>query len=187
MAMTEHPIIFTYQLAAALRDGRKTQTRRLLTTMHRGTARRSAWARLIPGARLWVKETWTRHPDALGGGFAYGSDPLFEGFQAQASRNWKPAKWMPREASRLDLIVTAIRFQRLQDITPEDALAEGITEGDLGWGVRGFPGSWRETPREAFAALWDEIHDREDWDSNPEVAALTFTVEHRTPQETTPE
>lgn len=178
--MREHPVIFSNPLAAAIRAGRKTQTRRLLTTIDaHGRAKRSGWTRVLVGERLWVKEQWTRKIPALGEGFQYGSDPLYEGFQGDERRDWKPARWMPRNAARTILEVTDLRHQRLHEISDDDCRAEGIGPGaehEMPWGVRGWPSTWTETPRESFAALWDDIHDRQDWRSNPEIVAITFRL-----------
>lgn len=178
-------ISFSNPLAAALRAGRKTQTRRLLESSHRGRTVRSVWARVLPGERLWMKEQWTHRLAMFGGGYAYGSDPLFEGFQGDQPRSWKPARFMPFDACRAILTVEAVRTERLQEITDQDCIAEGVaantTADSYPWWVPGLPGTCAETPRDAFTALWDEIHDHEDWQSNPEVVVLTFTVEHRKP------
>lgn len=179
--MTYRGITFSNPMVAALRAGQKTQTRRLVTSSYRGTGRssRSEWCKTLPGDRIWVREQWTIHPPIFGSRYAYGADPLFEGFQGDQPRGWKPARHMPRDASRTTLTVTDVRFQHLQEITDEDAIAEGITTGPLGWGVHAMPGTWTDTsPRDAFARLWDEIHDRHDWTSNPEIVALTFRAEH---------
>lgn len=79
---------------------------------------------------------------------------------------WKPSIHMPRWASRLTLIVTDVRVQRLQDITVDDALAEGVQE----------TGVYLDMPRMAFRALWDSLHKTYAWDYNPWVCALTFDV-----------
>lgn len=85
---------------------------------------------------------------------------------------WRPCIHMPRWASRLTLTVIDVRVQRLQDISEEDALAEGIDE----LATRHFG-----TPVKAFAALWNSIHGAENddsWEANPWLYALTFTVQH---------
>jgi hypothetical protein len=95
---------------------------------------------------------------------------------------------MPRWASRLDLAVVSVRPEKVQDITEQDALAEGIQAYD---GVCGQneDGSYRTgftvlgigafpTAREAFRCLWDSINEKRgySWDSNPWVWAVTFRV-----------
>ena len=97
---------------------------------------------------------------------------------------------MPRWASRLTLTVTEVRRQRLQDIDDEDARAEGLEWVPPTWGISGLSASWSADPIDAFAELWHSIHGgpardgvgswaeaAASWDANPEVVALTFTVE----------
>ena len=85
---------------------------------------------------------------------------------------------LPRWASRLLLEVTEVRVQRLQDITEEDARAEGVRPSDAAAVFEGGAGRRRDmemTARGAFACLWDEINgDRALWKSNPWVWAITF-------------
>lgn len=85
----------------------------------------------------------------------------------------KPSIFMPRWASRLTLIVTDVRVERLQDISEADAIAEGC-----------IPDNESLNPNHIgpatsiYAHLWDEINGPGAWDANPWVAAYTFTV-HR--------
>ena len=96
--------------------------------------------------------------------------------------HWKPAIDMPRWASRLTLIVTGVKVERLQDISEADARAEGMYKfhGLELWGhSNGTPGNRvGNDAREAFAHLWDDLHHPGPhcWHANPYVVALTFTV-----------
>ena len=90
---------------------------------------------------------------------------------------------MPRWASRLTLTVTEVRVQRLQEISEEDAIAEGLFQHQISkvwaWASGNMCFS---TPRQTYEALWGKlhgIHSPDGWDANPWVAALTFTVERR--------
>lgn len=88
---------------------------------------------------------------------------------------WKSSTQMPRWASRLTLIVTDVRIQRLQEISEADAQAEGVCSTLTRFpdgGSIGHPASWH------FEQLWGQIHGPGAWDENPWVAALTFTT-HR--------
>lgn len=97
---------------------------------------------------------------------------------------------MPRWASRLDLLVTHVHIQRLQEISEIDAMAEGILRGaplpmlpnSTGYiwhsGVEADladPFAWTRNPVQAFCNLWQHIHGT--WDANPWVFAISFTVE----------
>lgn len=88
---------------------------------------------------------------------------------------WKSSTQMPRWASRLTLIVTGVRVQRLQDITEADAVEEGVSPisepDDRKWEHYAPHGV-------AFRALWNSLHGPGAWEANPWVAAITFDVQH---------
>jgi len=81
-------------------------------------------------------------------------------------KKWRPSIFMNREYSRFTLPIVGIRFQRLQNISRADALAEGISDA----------ASW---PTKAYAALWERINGEGSWAANPWVWVLEFTVEER--------
>ena len=104
---------------------------------------------------------------------------------------WTPSIHMPRWACRLVLEITDVRVQRLQDITREDIIAEGVripaceTSGNplIDISTPNGPGAF--LTREQFidpdallrahwAALWCAINGRASWDANPWVWALSF-------------
>ena len=129
-----------------------------------------------PGDLIWVRETfnqsgfpWPNLAQGLGR-LHYQADPD-HGWQPYWGR-WRPSIHMPRWASRLTLLVTDVRVQRLQDISEADAVAEGC---------RGFVSADGEdgtSPREEFQDLWNSLNaDRGyGWEANPWVCALTFEV-----------
>lgn len=88
---------------------------------------------------------------------------------------WKrPSIFMPRVASRILLEVTAVRVERLQDISQADAQAEGappnhpsIARVSREFGYADFPRSW-------YAQLWDQINGRGGWKGNPWVWVVEF-------------
>jgi len=120
------------------------------------------------------------------------SDKWF-GADSHLSDAWdRPTSWlspvyMPRWASRLTLIVTDVRVQRVQEISADDAVAEGINHtmldcygpacpSDPEWScnLHGCCGR-----REVFRDLWDATHAKRpehQWKANPWVCALTFDV-----------
>lgn len=86
----------------------------------------------------------------------------------QAFRPWTSPRFCPRWASRLTLIVADVRVQRVQDISEEDARAEGC---------RGFVSRDGEdglSPREEYCDFWGSQHGPDAWARNPWVLALTF-------------
>lgn len=113
-----------------------------------------------PGDRLWVRETWAwpSEEDVL-----YFADPWARKLADQWKKHpnypqvrWKPSIHMPRRFARLFLDVLDVRIERLQDISEEDARAEGF-------------GS-----RAEFFATWASIYGQESVDANHWVFATTF-------------
>ncbi len=90
---------------------------------------------------------------------------------------------MPRWASRITLEVTDVRVQRLQEISQEDALAEGVTKvRDHCYVIRGIDydeiAHCHSCPIARFAKLWDSLNAERGfgWDQNPWVCATSFIV-----------
>jgi hypothetical protein len=166
-------------------------------------SRLTAWR----GDRLWVKEVWNAFTFSEDGECAWPTDKIPTAdevrdirdaayrFDVQAvyresdrARKWfADQKWrspihMPRWASRLTLIVTDVRVQRLLDISEADAVAEGVEDGgctECGGSSRASPPCcYRPSPdfRDSFAFLWNSLHGPDAWAANPWVCALTFTV-----------
>ncbi len=144
------------------------------------------------GDRLWVRETWAvgkcgddLSPSCLSRGFwmhdnggvwcAAGGDPAHP---ISPRGKWRPGIHMPRWASRLTLEVTAVRIERLQDITEDDAKAEGADRLVMDDECRFYLDAEKGTHRCGFAGLWNHINGKRhgaDWDANPWVVAITFT------------
>lgn len=98
-----------------------------------------------------------------------------------------PSIHMFRWASRINLQITNIRFERVQDITEEDALGEGIIhweknyENDFPAGFKDYLSdgrypAWCDTAKDSFRTLWDSInaHRGYPWESNPYVWVIDF-------------
>ncbi|MFP5516329.1 MAG: hypothetical protein ACLGJC_25025 [Alphaproteobacteria bacterium] len=127
--------------------------------------------RFQPRDRLWVRESIERHAGLVG----YRADGTTIGENIGVQRDWMwersavPSIHMPRWASRLTLVVEGVKVERLQDISEEDAIAEGCpaqTDEELaGMEARGW-----------YRDLWDSLHGTGAWDVNPWVVALTFRV-----------
>lgn len=151
------------------------------------------------GDRLWIKETWKLVPET--------ACPIFNcvcqtinpanpheaviykcGLErARGNGNWKPSIFMPRWASRILLEVTDIRVDRLQDITEEDAIAEGIhlcagideegcTHG-YHWSQVSDTDLLFNSAADAYRKLWDSINGKKPgktWQDNPWVWVVEF-------------
>lgn len=157
-----------------------------------------------PGDRLWVREAWRTGlayedlaPSEMGGEeqILYEADGATERWWKGSSEpgRFRQGMHMPRWASRLTLTVTDVRVQRLQEISGDDAKAEGIGRSDgrqlLNCYGPDCPtdderscnkhGCWG--CREDFRDLWDSLNASRGlgWDQNPWVAAYTFTADRR--------
>lgn len=141
----------------------------------------------IRGDRLWVRETWMPDPprDGTWPHVAFdGCKPrdmsliperyrtpahcLYRADGRDSLTGWTPAIHMFRWASRITLEVTAVRVERLQDISEDDLAAEGIQELiDAGVDHDG-------TPRDTYRALWETLNGPGSWAANPWVWAVSF-------------
>ena len=98
--------------------------------------------------------------------------------------NGPPSIHMPRWASRLTLELTDVRVERLQDISEQDAVAEGIERCAIGgraWRIyskSALPNEGYPNPRDSYESLWQSINSRSSWDANPWVWVLAFNVHH---------
>jgi hypothetical protein len=186
--MKQRPIIMSAESVQAILDGRKTQTRRVIKKPekwtiekqddelylyediygdHHNVIEKCPYGQI--GDRLWVKESYTFAN--FGKVTIYKSDKkdqFGEDWKITASQtnSWKSPLFMPRSASRITLEITNIRVERLQDITEDDAIAEGfISNKDL-----------KEIARLNFELAWDKLNEKRgySWDSNPFVWVIEF-------------
>jgi hypothetical protein len=148
------------------------------------------WRRVAVGDRLWVREAWRID----GAGSRVSADVCrgnrtvqyrADGYAPIRSDERSPIH-MPRWASRLTLIVTAVKIERLQDISESDARAEGIIRRPVSAGFDCYfvnldDSDQRAQPsaKGAFRWLWESLHGAGAWDRNPEVCAISFECERR--------
>ena len=135
-----------------------------------------------PGDRIWVREAW-KHIEGgpvydAAGGVADSFDPetIYRASRPKYPGPWKPSIHMPRWASRINLEITGVRLERLQDISEDDARAEGARECD--------PVSGREvllagpSQRGSFVLhyrdIWEQINGPGSWEANPWVWVVEF-------------
>lgn len=86
---------------------------------------------------------------------------------------WRPSIHMPRWASRILLEITDVRVERLQDITYEDAVAEGVyRDSSRVWTATDEGGACHKYPEPALRDLWQTTGG--DWDANPWVWVVEF-------------
>jgi hypothetical protein len=138
------------------------------------------------GDRLWVRETWllVNGCEGLEDFTTYRADGVIS-YPDNEPVKWKPSIHMPRWASRITLEITNVRVERLQEISEEDCLKEGIqksdNEGLRNWPYMGANHHIKGTPkvfsfaRQAFESLWDSINGKKyPWSSNPWVWVVEF-------------
>ena len=177
----ERPILFSTEMITAILEKLKTMTRRINYKCEVGDV-------------LWVQETWrflpheVRDRDVVKNRIVFkeGGDKLFyfsdnerrEKWRKYASKQgWQSPYYMPREGARIFLKVTAVRQERLQDISIDDARAEGVCI--LNWTKRGgYGGDDSPFYRVVFMILWDKLNASRgySWESNPMVNVIEFEV-----------
>lgn len=190
--MTDRPILFSApMIRAILREVSapgtgKTQTRRVLKPRPRRTIFFDAKTAGLEqfrepayraGDRIWVREAISY--DRLDVDRDGILPPWYWADGNPDAGDWtrpKPSIHMPRWASRLTLHVTDVRVQRLQDISEDDARAEGIERDSDGWRDYLMPATQCcGSARNSFASLWDSLNaERAPWSGNPWVVAVTF-------------
>ena len=105
-------------------------------------------------------------------------DEFWEWTPGEAPTRWRPSIYMPKEAARLFLRITDVRVERLQEITEDDAVAEGVKDPyeyqDANYYER--VATDKEINASAFAGLWDSINDKRGypWRDNPWVWVYEF-------------
>lgn len=142
------------------------------------------------GERLWVRETWEhRSYGAIDDvELRYVADEHTEYRRVAdidrkyrtASFNKRVSIFMPRWASRITLEITDVRVERLQDISEDDAIAEGIEAHEIQVAPGNFTyrnysnDEWCVSPILSYKTLWEKINGAGSWDINPFVWAISF-------------
>lgn len=204
--MKERPILFSTAMVKAILESRKTQTRRVIKNPYKYelnpdfSKSMDSFAiggieKLInncpygkPGDRLWVRETWQEtiflHPSDENYGYIYKASENGEAWESNDENwKWKPSIFMPYEAARILLEITDIRVERVQDISENDAISEGIemvSEFEL---LGNFYANYGKEdigtalhPTNSFRTLWNSINAKRGygWDVNPWVWVVEF-------------
>lgn len=136
-----------------------------------------------PGDVLWVRETFA--DEKYFNGLTEECFPIFKtDYVGPVAWNWKPSIHMPKDYARIWLRIMDIRVERLQDITEDDAIAEGVIEYEDGTyhnyftqkGLRHKDGVEILLAKGSFQSLWASINGQNSWDFNPWVWVLSFHV-----------
>ena len=201
--MKERPILFSGAMVRAILGGRKTQTRRVikpqppsvegLVEMWHALIEPGMWEHSLchesdaglygdivteircpygqPGDELWVRETWWRGSD----GIAYRADGEAP---AHMGHCWKPSIHMRRADSRIQLRVTEVRVERVQDITSggEMVASDVVHEGCPKELWTCYKHDYGAAEQAWWESAWDSINAKRGygWDVNPWVWVVTF-------------
>lgn len=224
--MKERPILFSGEMVKAILEGRKTQTRRVITPQPKdglkvrynpdngyvlyGPEYLRSFVKCpygVVGDRLYVRETFciesnfniepesiypppyndgrpvkrvVDHPldgDYWEQAHYKATDPAPElsiaGLEEPGVR-WSPSIHMPRWASRITLEIIGVRVERVQDISPDDCLAEGINYADCD--PHNAHQYWRQEAYAKYGELWNKINEDRGygWGVNPWVWVVEF-------------
>lgn len=206
--MKEKPILFSTPMVKAIEDNRKTMTRRTsglekvnekpnefkivgISLLYNGAFKSYNYSmdiifdfmnkkgdiikckpRYQKGDKLWVKETFTIiHKNII----CYKADTAYP-----KTIKWKSSLFMRKEYTRIWLECTEVRCERLQDISEQDALAEGIEKIEKGTPHEGYKDYYIKgltigvKPIDSFFSLWLQINGLESMQSNPWVFVYEF-------------
>ncbi|GHW54574.1 ASCH domain-containing protein [Vibrio cholerae] len=135
------------------------------------------------GDLIYVRETFRlfNHSDECGCSDYCSCPPsgtpvYFATCGGDSESKWKPSIHMPRTESRLTLKVTDVRIERVQDITEEQAIKEGINKHHQLPAFKS-PIGYHTSPVYAFEELWNSIYGN--WEENPYVWVIEFEVIHQ--------
>lgn len=199
--MAVKPILFNTEMVRAILDGRKDATRRIVKgfipndavwgytaftpkgyiscrgTFADGYGEKFFKLPCEPGNILYVRETWKKAPN----GYYY-----YEDWQKNVIADitkWKPSIHMPKEAARIWLKVTDVRVERLQEITEDGCIAEGIYPSNCRgcnatFGCDVCPDEGYDEV-DKFVEVWNSTIkksdlDRYGWDASPWVWVIEF-------------
>ena len=185
--MAIKPILFNTEMVRAILDGRKTCTRRLVRFLPGENPQWTGYIRdglmlyngrnepcimkapYQTGDILYVRETWCGLPVNEAGHMRGHTIYYYKADGELRPKGWRgtwhPSIHMPKEAARIWLRVTDVRVERLQDMTDDDAEAEGCF--DYTSTALGFPDVWESTIKKSDL-------DRYGWQANPYVWKIEF-------------
>ncbi len=188
-----------YRLTAAVLNGTKTMTRRVIqvkTLEKCGNIGETAldYAPYKVGEVVAIAQSRSKIFEELKpkmGGWGDEDEKYLDIWQNTPS--WNNKLFVAPEGCIHHFKITNIRVERLQDITEEDCLKEGVKRGNIGYYVDGlYVKDWEKeshqetedgkcvklfpTAREVFAALIDKVGKKGTWGSNPWVYVYSFEV-----------
>lgn len=194
------PILFNTEMVLAILEDRKNVTRRLVRFLPGKNPNWTGYvkdglmlyngknepccrkAQYQPGDILYVRETFRPLSNHPGAGFEYVTDwspEYFENSKDPKACNggkWKPSIHMPKDAARIWLRVTDVRVERLNSMTLDDFLNEGVVIRPEAFND---PENAYQQAKNAFINIWDSTIKKTDkaiygWYANPYVLTTEF-------------
>lgn len=177
------PILFNTEMVKAILEGRKRVTRRVIKPQPKTDSTVTLFSTFDyadisydgvlelspyqPGDILYVRETWAKVKGESR--YLYKADKVdFIYKELHSSWKWKPSIHMPKEAARIFLRVTNVSVAKLQDITEEQAKAEGAEANNVLDAVHEFRIIWDDTLKGEKALI------EYGWFANPWVWVVEF-------------
>jgi len=174
------PLLYKTDMIQAMLDGRKTQTIRFELDVE-------------PGDWIWAREGFWEHGQYTytGGWNRINDDRLYLADFSVIPDEWldgatiwrkKPSIHMPKSFCRILSEVVEVKRCRLQDITDEEAINEGVSPD------KEYGDCWRDyldgsdcylIARGSFSSLWDSINGKDpkkEWKANPVVTMVKFKM-----------
>lgn len=181
-----------YGLTQAVIEGRKTMTRRIIIPQPDFLSDNFGWAKRNNGDVILPKygvgevvAVAQSYEQAGIQSWAYLSRPEIDGYQIISThKGWRNKMYVRAGLMPHQIRITGIKSERLQSISHDDAMREGIymDGGDDSYMPHYFydypnnPSEGFDTPREAFAALVDKVYGRGTWDRKPWVVVCGFEL-----------
>ena len=193
-------ILFKPESIQAIIEGRKTQTRRLIKPQpevdNDGNWKWKGyiWIRSISGVdnviarharyhigeTVYIKETfWFRegNPDAVifkDGTEKFKGGHTIENFANVDRLKFRSPMFLKAEYARYFIVIEQVRAERVQEITAQDAIKEGVIAL---YETTGAGYMWCNNAEiKSYKALWNTINPKYPWESNPWVFVYTFTL-----------
>lgn len=201
-------ILFKEDMFKAVIEGRKTQTRRVIKSPSdffsvnwRPSEPEKKWVRQADadgfesflnkpvnprynvGETIYLKEPYvyrSKHDKVYYKFDYYQNNQLING-EPYAHDGWKNKLFMPESAARYVIKITDVKVERVQDISEEDSMAEGVEsiEGLAGTFYRSYQRINAHAFTQAkfsFRTLWESINGKESWEKNPWVWVYHFEL-----------
>jgi hypothetical protein len=136
------------------------------------------------GDVIWVRETWQEttwvHPSNSEYGYIYkASENGTEWSENSENWKWKPSLFMPKNACRLFLEVLDVRIEKLNEISENDAIEEGIEfSSEFGYKLYSKNSFFSKhlSATDSYMSLWESINGKDSWKENPFVWVYTFKL-----------